>query len=88
VAAVAPLFDVFTDDDAHSTAKLVIALACWGVFATDLAVHVTLRPGYLRSKIGVFDAVIVVGTFPWYLISGVSAASASCWSCGSGGSPA
>lgn len=70
VAAVVPLFDVFTEDDAYSTAKLVVALACWAVFAVDLAVHVALRPGYLRTRLGVFDAVIVVGTFPWYLIPG------------------
>jgi len=70
VAAVVPLFDVFTEDDTYSTAKLVVALACWTVFAVDLAVHVVLRPGYLRTRLGVFDAVIVVGTFPWYLIPG------------------
>jgi voltage-gated potassium channel len=70
VAAVVPLFDVFTKDDGYSTAKLVIALACWAVFAADLAVHVVFRPGYLRTRLGVFDAVIVVGTFPWYLIPG------------------
>jgi voltage-gated potassium channel len=71
VAAVVPLFDVFAKDaDSYSNAKLAIALACWGVFAADLAVHVALRPGYLRTGLGVFDAAIVLLTFPWYLIPG------------------
>jgi len=37
VAAVVPLFDVFTEDDTYSTAKLVVALACWAVYAALLA---------------------------------------------------
>ena len=71
IAAVAPLMDVFVDDDSYSAAKLVVALACWAVFAADLAVHVALRPHYLRTKLGVFDAAIVFLTFPWYLIPGL-----------------
>ena len=70
VAAVLPLLDVFVEDDSHSAARLAIAFACWAVFAADLAVHVYLRPGYLRTKLGLFDAVIVLFTFPWYLIPG------------------
>lgn len=70
VAAVVPLLEVFAEAD-RSTAQAAIALACWAVFAVDLAVHVVLRPGYLRTRLGVFDAVIVVGTFPWYLIPGL-----------------
>lgn len=70
VAAVVPLFDIFADDDSFSTAKLVVALACWAVFAADLVAHLLLRPRYLRTRLGVFDAVIVLATFPWYLIPG------------------
>jgi voltage-gated potassium channel len=71
LAAVLPLLDVFVEDDSHSAARIAIAFACWAVFAADLAVHVWLRPGYLRTKLGVFDAGIVLLTFPWYLIPGL-----------------
>jgi len=70
VAAVLPLLDVFTSGQ-DTPGKVVTALACWLVFAVDLAVHVYLRRGYLHTRLGIFDAVIVVGTFPWYLIPGL-----------------
>jgi voltage-gated potassium channel len=70
LAAVVPLLDVFARDDEHSAAKVLIALACWGVFAADLVAHMVLRPGYLRTGLGIFDAGIVILTFPWYLIPG------------------
>lgn len=71
VAAILPLLDVFAPGT-YTGVRVSVALACWAVFAVDLAVHMRLRPGYLRTGIGVFDAVIVVGTFPWYLIPGAS----------------
>jgi voltage-gated potassium channel len=73
VAAILPLLDVFTEDN-DSPGRVALALACWLVFAADLAVHVWLRPGYLRTGLGVFDAVVVAGTFPWYLIPGLGGA--------------
>lgn len=49
---------------------LWIDLASWFVFVVDLVVHLRLRPSHLRTKLGVFDLVIVVLTAPWYLIPG------------------
>jgi voltage-gated potassium channel len=69
VAALVPFLPTLTGADRHWL-PILIELVAWGVFLVDLAVHVRLRPGYLRTKLGVFDAVIVVGTFPWYLIPG------------------
>jgi voltage-gated potassium channel len=70
VAAVLPLLDVFTTGQ-DTPGKVAVALACWAVFAVDLVVHLRLRPGYLHTKLGIFDLVVVVGTFPWYLIPGL-----------------
>jgi hypothetical protein len=63
VAAILPLLDVFAPDR-YAASHVVLALLCWLVFAVDLAVHMRLRPGYLQTRLGIFDAVIVVGTFP------------------------
>jgi voltage-gated potassium channel len=48
----------------------VVNIVSWGVFFADLVVHVRLRRGYLRTGWGVFDLVVVIGTFPWYLLPG------------------
>ncbi len=51
-----------------------VDLVSWMVFLVDLVVHIRLRPGHLRTKIGVFDLVIVVCTAPWYLLPGLDSA--------------
>lgn len=48
----------------------IVNLVSWGVFFVDLVVHVRLRKGYMRTGWGIFDVVVVVGTFPWYLLPG------------------
>lgn len=49
-----------------------IDIASWCIFVVDLIVHVRLKPRHLRSRLGIFDAVIVLLTAPWYLIPGLS----------------
>lgn len=51
---------------------VLIDTASWLVFVTDLVVHLVLHRRYLRSRFGVFDTVVVVLTFPWYVLPGVS----------------
>jgi voltage-gated potassium channel len=55
---------------------VLIDTASWLVFLTDLAVHLRLQRRYLRSRFGVFDTVVVVLTFPWYLLPGISSSAA------------
>lgn len=68
-AAIVPLLAAF--GDRGGLAVTAVDMAAWLVFVVDLAVHLRLRPGYLRTGWGLFDLVIVVGTFPWYLLPGL-----------------
>lgn len=70
LAAVLPIVTLLgpTDDGA----RLGLDLATWAVFLADLAVHVWLRRGYLRSRWGLFDTVVVLLTFPWYVFPGIA----------------
>ncbi|MGN6696305.1 MAG: potassium channel family protein [Aquihabitans sp.] len=43
----------------------------WLIFLADLIVHLRWRPRFLRTGLGQFDLVIVILTFPWYLIPGL-----------------
>jgi voltage-gated potassium channel len=53
-----------------SRVSIVVNVAAWFVFVYDLFVHVRLERHYLRSKVGVFDLVIVLITAPWFLLPG------------------
>jgi voltage-gated potassium channel len=46
-------------------------IASWLIFLVDLIVHLKWRPRYLKTGLGQFDLVIVILTFPWYLIPGL-----------------
>lgn len=70
-AAILPIAVAFTRRG-ESTSAVWIDIASWCVFVTDLVVHLRLKPRYLRSRLGIFDVVIVVLTAPWYLIPGFS----------------
>ncbi|MCU1369124.1 MAG: Kef-type transport system, NAD-binding component [Ilumatobacteraceae bacterium] len=48
-----------------------INVVSWLIFLADLIVHLRWRPRYLKTGLGRFDLVIVVLTFPWYLIPGL-----------------
>ena len=71
LAAVLPLVGQFAEDPTRDVSP-VVEWACWAVFLVDLVVHSVCRPRYLRSRDGVIDMVIVVITFPWYLVTGSS----------------
>jgi len=43
-------------------------LASWLVFVTDFVVRLRLQPRYWRTRLGVFDLVIVLLTAPWYVL--------------------
>ena len=49
---------------------IAINVVAWLVFVVDLAVHVRLVRGYLKSGVGVFDLAVVVLAAPWFLIPG------------------
>jgi voltage-gated potassium channel len=69
VAAVLPLF---VTSPQSRVVELVIGIGSWLVFAIDLHVQRRIVPDYLHRRAGRIDLTIVVLTFPYYLISGVS----------------
>ena len=73
LAALVPLFVSSPDAD---WVQVVVGLGSWVVFVVDLVVQRRIVPDYLRSRRGRFDLAIVLITFPWYLIPGVSGGSA------------
>ena len=50
--------------------SIVVNVIAWLVFVYDLFVHIRLERHYLRTKVGVFDLVIVIITAPWFLLPG------------------
>ncbi|HTP18604.1 MAG TPA: hypothetical protein VMJ65_03300 [Solirubrobacteraceae bacterium] len=56
--------------------QVVVGLGSWLVFLVDLIVQRRIDPGYLRRRNGRIDLGIVLLTFPYYLISGISSGSA------------
>ena len=73
VAAVVPLF--VTSPDTRWV-QLGVGIGSWLVFVVDLVVQRRIAPGYLRERAGIVDLVVVVMTFPYYLIPGVSGGTA------------
>jgi voltage-gated potassium channel len=70
VAAILPIAVSLTDTGRNHPA-VWLDIASWLVFVADYVVHVRLRPGYPRSKAGIFDGAIVLLAMPWYLIPGL-----------------
>lgn len=62
-----------TGVDTLSPVLIAIDVASWLVFLVDLLVRRRLVPGYLRSRWGWVDLLIVVGTFPWFILLGSAA---------------
>ncbi len=52
----------------------VVLIVAWIVFIADLVVHIRLVPGFLRTRWGIFDLVVVILTAPWFLIPGLGGA--------------
>lgn len=70
MAALAPFLSRLLPDPSYGI-NLAVDLASWAVFAGDLAVHLRISRVYWRSWRGMFDVLVVVLTFPWYVIPGV-----------------
>ncbi len=73
LAAFVPLF--LTSPESRAV-QVGVGVGSWLVFLTDLVVQLRIDRSYLRRRNGRIDLVIVILTFPFYLISGVSGGSA------------
>ena len=73
LAALLPLFISSPDT---RWVEVVVGLGSWIVFVVDLVVQRRIVPDYLHQRRGRFDVAVVVITFPFYLIPGVSGGSA------------
>ena len=73
LAAVVPLF---ATSPANRIAELAIGLGSWAIFAVDLYVQRRIVPDYLHRRNGKVDLLIVVLTFPFYLLPGVGGSTA------------
>jgi voltage-gated potassium channel len=73
LAAFVPLF--VTSPKTPEVA-IAVGLGSWLVFVVDLAVQRRIAPDYLRRRAGQVDLVIVLLTFPYYLIPGIGDATA------------
>jgi hypothetical protein len=73
VAAIVPLF---VTSSKTKWVEVAVGVGSWLVFAVDLVVRLHIDRAYLRRRDGKIDLGIVVLTFPYYLIPGVSGASA------------
>jgi voltage-gated potassium channel len=73
VAAVVPLFVNSPDT---KWVQVAVGLGSWIVFVVDLVVQRRIVADYLRRPRGRFDLAIVLITFPYYVIPGISGGSA------------
>jgi voltage-gated potassium channel len=73
LAAFVPLF--VTSPESR-VIEVVVGLGSWAIFVVDLVMQLRIVPGYLRSRNGKIDLVIVLLTFPYYLIPGTNGGSA------------
>jgi len=73
LAAVVPLF--ITSPKAQ-WAAVFVGFGSWIVFVVDLVVQRRIDRQYLRRRNGRIDLTIVILTFPYYLIPGLTGASA------------
>ena len=73
LAALVPLFVTSPKDH---WVQVAVGLGSWLVFVIDLVVQRRIVPDYLHRRQGRLDLGIVVLTFPFYLIPGISGSSA------------
>jgi voltage-gated potassium channel len=69
LAALVPLF---VTSPKTRWVQILVGLGSWIVFLVDLVVQRRIDPSYLRRRNGRIDLAIVLLTFPYYLISGLS----------------
>lgn len=68
LAAIVPLAGFTNPDNNLLWVVVAVDFVSWAVFFIDLVVRRRLVPEYLRSGWGRVDLVIVIGTFPWFLL--------------------
>src|SRR3954469_6981186 len=73
LAALLPLF--ITSPETRWV-EVVVGLGTWVLFVVDLVAQRRIAPDYLHQRRGKFDLAVVMVTFPYYLIPGVSGGSA------------
>ena len=73
VAAVVPLF---VNSPNTRWVQVLVGLGSWIVFVVDLVVQRRIVPDYLHRPRGRIDLGIVLITFPYYLIPGISGGAA------------
>jgi len=73
LAAFVPLF--LTSPKLEVVA-VVVGVGSWIVFVIDLVVQRRIDPAYMHRREGRFDLAIVLVTFPYYLLPGLSGVSA------------
>jgi len=73
---VAALLPLFLTSPKLPIVEIAVGVGSWLVFVIDLYVQRRIVPDYLRRRRGRIDMAIVVLTFPYYLIPGISGAAA------------
>jgi voltage-gated potassium channel len=73
LAAFVPLF--MTSPESRAV-QIGVGIGSWLIFLTDLVVQIRIDRSYLGRRDGRIDLVIVVLTFPFYLLNGLSGGSA------------
>ena len=70
LSALLPIVVAASRSAADSWVSIAVNIVAWLVFVYDLFVHIRLERHYLRTKVGVFDLVVVIITAPWFLLPG------------------
>ncbi|MGO9750909.1 MAG: potassium channel family protein [Solirubrobacteraceae bacterium] len=73
---LAALLPLFVTSPKSRWVEVAVGIGSWLVFVIDLVVQRRIVPGYLHRRHGQIDLAIVVLTVPYYLIPGISGASA------------
>ncbi len=71
LSALLPIVTAASNAADDSWVSIIVNVVAWFVFIIDLVVHVHFVRHYLRSRVGVFDLVVVIVTAPWFLIPGL-----------------
>ena len=73
---LAALLPLFLSSPKSRFVEVFVGIGSWLVFAVDLFVQLRIDRSYLRRRAGKFDLVVVVLTFPFYLLPGAGGGSA------------
>lgn len=68
LAAIVPLLGFANPNTAVLWVVIVVDFVSWAIFFVDLVVRRRLVPEYLHSGWGRVDLLIVIATFPWFLL--------------------